>query len=86
MPDGATVDGVDRLKQYLVDHRKHDFAKGLVERILACALSRDIEFHDEDLVNRLVDRFEQSQYSVPTLIREIVQSGPFMRKQDTDGI
>ena len=86
LPDGATVDGVDRLKQYLVDHRKHDFAKGLVERILACALSRDIEFHDEDLVNRLVDRFEQSQYSVPTLIREIVQSGPFMRKQDTDGI
>jgi len=86
LPDGVTVDGADRLKEYLVTHRKRDFAKGLVERILAYALSRDIEFHDEDVVKHLVDRFEQSQYSVPTLIRELVQSGPFMRKQDTDGI
>jgi hypothetical protein len=86
LPDGVTIDGVERLKEYLVTHRKRDFAKGLVERILAYALSRDIEYHDEELVNHLVDRFEQSKYSVPTLVREIVQSGPFMRKQDTDGI
>lgn len=86
LPDGVTVDGVDRLKEYLVTHRKRDFAKGLVGRILSYALSRDVEYRDEDLVNHLVDRFEQSKYSVPTLIREIVQSGPFMRKQDTNGI
>ena len=77
LPDGETVDGIEALKDYLVTHRKRDFARGLVKRILAYALARDVEYHDEDLVNHLVDRFEQSQYSVPTLIREIVQSGKF---------
>ena len=43
LPGGVTVDGVGKLKAYLVNHRKRDFAKGLVERILAYALSRDID-------------------------------------------
>ena len=79
LPDGVKIDGIENLKDYLVSQRKRDFAKGLTERILACALSRDIDYHDEDLVNLLVDRFEQNNYSVPTLIRKIVQSEPFRR-------
>jgi hypothetical protein len=77
LPDGVTVDGIGQLKEYLISQRKRDFAKGLTERILAYALSRDVDYHDEELVNQLVDRFEQNNYSVPTLIREIVQSEPF---------
>ena len=80
LPDGASVDGIDKLKAYLVNHRKRDFAKGLVERILAYGLSRDIDFHDEDLVNRLVDQLEAKQYSVPNLIREIVKSEAFSNR------
>ena len=79
LSNGVKVDGVGQLKEYLVNHRKGDFAKGLVKRILAYALSRDIDYHDEDLVNHLADHFEQSNYSVPTLIVEIVQSEPFQR-------
>ncbi len=78
-PDGVTVDGIEEFKDYLVTDRKHDFAKGLTERILAYALSRDIDFHDEDLVNNLVVSFEQNGYTVPILIREIVQSEQFQR-------
>lgn len=79
LPDGQTIDGIEELKEYLITHRKRDFAEGLTERILASALSRDVAFHDEGLVERLVDRFEKSDYSVPTLIREIVQSEQFQR-------
>jgi hypothetical protein len=79
LPDGKIIDGIAILKNYLVNHRKRDFAKGLTERILASALSRDIGYHDEDLVNLLVDRFEEGSYSVPTLIRNIVQSKQFQR-------
>jgi hypothetical protein len=77
LPTGVTVDGIEKLKEYLFTHRKRDFARGLVERILACALSRDIEFHDEDMVNQLVDRFERNQYSVSHMILDIVQSETF---------
>jgi len=80
LPDGISVDGIDELKAYLVNHRKRDFTKGLVERILAYGLSRDIDFHDEELVNRLVDELETKQYSVPDLIREIVKSEAFSNR------
>ena len=74
LPDGKAVDGIESLKEYLVTHRKRDFAQGLVERILAYALSRDVDFHDEDLVQQLVDQFGANQYSVPELITAIVQT------------
>ena len=79
LPDGEVIDGIDKLKQYLVTHRRQDFARGLTERIFASALSRDVALHDEALIDLLVNRFEESHYSVPTLIREIVQSEPFQR-------
>jgi hypothetical protein len=79
LPDQVTIDGIGELKDYLVQHRKHDFAKGLVERLLAYALSRDVDYHDEDQVQQLVDRFEANNYSVPMIIRDIVQSEQFQR-------
>jgi len=79
LPDGATVDGVEELKEYLVKHRKRDFAEGLTKRILAYALSRDIDFRDDEQVKLLCDQLEQSNYAIPVLIREIVQSEQFLR-------
>jgi hypothetical protein len=79
LPDGSEVDGIEKLKEYLVNHRKRDFAKGLVERILAYGLSRDLDIHDEELVHELVEHFEASRYSVPALIGEIVSSEQFAK-------
>jgi hypothetical protein len=81
LPDGAEVEGIEKLKEYLVNHRKRDFTKGLVERILAFGLSRNLDFHDEELVNELVDHFEGSPYSVPELIGKIVSSETFSKRQ-----
>ena len=74
------VDGIEKLKEYLINHRKRDFAKGLVERILAYGLSRDLDFYDEELVDELVDHFEGSNYSVPELIEEIVSRKTFSKR------
>ena len=81
LEDGVEVDGIEKLKEYLINHRKRDFAKGLVERILAYGLSRDLDFHDEELVDELVDHFEGSNYSVPELIEEIVSSETFSKRK-----
>ena len=80
LEDGVEVDGIEKLKEYLINHRKRDFAKGLVERILAYGLSRDLDFYDEELVDELVDHFEGSNYSVPELIEEIVSRKTFSKR------
>jgi len=79
LPDKTTIDGVGELKEYLIQHRKHDFSEGLAEKLLAYALSRDIDYHDKELVKQLMDRLEASNYSVPVMIRAIVQSEQFHR-------
>ena len=79
LPDQVNIDGVDELKEYLAQHRRRDFGKSLIERILAYALSRDVDYHDDDQVEQLVHRFEASNYSVPVIIRDIVQSEQFHR-------
>jgi len=81
LEDGVEVDGIENLKEYLINHRKRDFAEGLVERILAYGLSRDLDFHDEELVDELVDHFEASHYSVPELIEKIVTNVAFSNIQ-----
>ena len=86
LPDGMKIEGIGKLKEYLVSDRRRDFSKGLVERILAYALSRDVDFHDEEHVNQLVDLFERNQHSVPSLIQHIVQSEIFLKGDHTDGI
>jgi hypothetical protein len=80
LEDGVEVDGIEKLKEYLINHRKRDFAEGLVERILAYGLSCDLDFHDEELVDELVDHFEGRHYSVPELIEAIVSSEMFSKR------
>lgn len=77
LPGEVAIDGVSELKRHLVNHHRRNFAKGLTERILAYAFSRDIDYHDEDFVDALTANFETNNYSVPMLIRDIVQSDGF---------
>jgi len=79
LADGQTIDGMEELKDYLVSHRSRDFAHGLTHRILAYALSRDLDFRDEEQVDRLTRSFMKNSYSVPTLIQEVVNSESFQR-------
>ena len=83
LPDGVTVDGIEELKNTSSIIADTSFAKGLTVRMLAYALSRDIDYHDEDLVNHLVESFEQNDYSVPILIREIVKANNFGEDVET---
>ena len=84
LPDGVEIDGIEQLKDYLVNHRKRDFAEGLVERILAYGLSRDVDFHDEELAEELVDHFEETNYSVPELVVQIVSDETFSQRKQRE--
>lgn len=79
LPSGETLTGIQELKDYLVEKRSHDFCKGVTEKLLAYALSRDVAFYDEELVEDLSEKFAASDYSVKTLIDEIVTCKEFMK-------
>ncbi len=79
LPGGVTLNGLDSLKDYLINDRKDQFAHALVTKILAYALGRSIGWRDEEIVKHLTARFVASGYKLPSLIADIVASETFLK-------
>ena len=77
LPDGITIDGIDQLKEYLVTHRKDDFAEALARKLLAWGLGRSLSFSDEEEIKEITDSFRESEYRIIPLIESIVTSESF---------
>ncbi len=80
LPDGQQIHGLQDLKAYLLEHRRAQFARAMVRKLLAYALGRSLELSDELVVAKLTEGFQQSGYQLRRLIGQIVASEPFQRK------
>ncbi len=80
LPDGYRVSGARGLADYLVAHRSRQFSKALVSKLLAYALGRGLELRDQQFVEDLTDRFEQSGHRLKQLCAMIVTSEPFLSR------
>ena len=72
--DGHEIDGLLSLKQFLLKQGHEQFAYGFTRHMLSYALGRPLTFRDERLVRALQSGFEESGYSMRTLIKSIVTS------------
>lgn len=80
LPDGTKVDGVEELKQYLLQQRRQQFAETIVKRLLTYSLGRSLEWTDRPEITTLTEHFTQSDYRLRPLIVAIVQSETFQSK------
>ena len=77
LPDGTRLDGPDSLKAALLE-RKRLFLRNLAKRLLGYALGRGLTPSDTCAVETVVTEVERQDYSAWALLREIVQSEPFL--------
>ena len=80
IPGGTTLKNTNDLKDYLIKHKREQFARGLTEKLLSYAIWRDVAFYDREAVQELNQKFIKSGYKVSTLIEEIVLSKKFQRR------
>lgn len=80
LPNGQHLEGVEALKQYLVENRKDDFARNLVERLMTYALGRRLELSDQEAVDQISAQFVKDDYRLGNLIKSIVTSESFQTK------
>lgn len=78
--DGREVDGVDSLKDYLVNHKADEFAKSLVTRLMTYALGRQPELNDQQAIDDITAEFAANDYRMRDLIQKLVMSAPFQTK------
>ncbi|MBI3855643.1 MAG: DUF1592 domain-containing protein [Planctomycetes bacterium] len=84
MPDGKKINGVLELKK-LLWAKKSEFVEGFAEKMLTFALGRGVEYYDGAVIKSISDACAKNDYSMTTLMVEIVKSYPFLNRQKDRG-
>ena len=75
--DKQEINGLLPLKQFLIQHRRKQFAYGFTCHMLSYALGRALTLRDEKSVLAIQADFEESGYTMRSLIKAIVTSKVF---------
>ena len=79
MASGASVEGFAGLRRLLLE-RPEQFPRTVTEKLLAYALGRRLDAFDQPVVRRIVRDAAASGYRWSSIVRGIVESGPFLRR------
>jgi hypothetical protein len=80
MPDGSQLAGVEGLRAYLADN-KEDFVRALGGKLLAYAMGRGIEYHDQPAIRKIARDAAAKDYRWSAVILGVVNSTPFSRSE-----
>ena len=78
---GEKFSGPAELKRLLL-LRKEEFLRNLIERTLSFAIGRGLEPYDAPAVRKILSAVTKEDYHAETMLREIVLSDPFLKRQD----
>ena len=81
-PNGDQFQTPGQMKQILVNEYQKPIVKNIVERMLSYAIGRKINPHDRPVVERICAALEENEFRMNTLIRGIISSPQFQRRQD----
>lgn len=84
LADGTKFDGIVELKTLLLA-RKEEFVRGFVERMLAYALGRKLEFYDAATVRQIVTAVTRDDYKLSRVVVEVARSYPFLQRRVNEG-
>ncbi len=76
MPDGSQFNGVAGLRKILLN-RPELFAGTFTGKLLTYALGREVEYHDQPALRRIVRDAAQNDYRWSSIVLGIVKSTPF---------
>ncbi len=80
LPDGTRFDGPQGLRTVL-ESRAEEFVTTLTEKLLTYAVGRGVELADAPVVRQIVRDAARDDYRFSSLIRGVVDSGPFRMRR-----
>ena len=79
MPNGTRIEGLAGLRAFLLE-RPERFVSTLTERLLAYAIGRGLDYHDQPAVRAIVDDAAASEFRWSALIVGVVKSPAFLMR------
>lgn len=80
LPNKAGLDGMNGLKQHLIQDRHEEFVRATVQKMAAFALGRQLDFGDRASVTDITKRVRESGDGITTMVMHLVTSDLFKTK------
>jgi len=77
LADGSTIEGIDGLRDYLVNDRRDDIVRHFCRKLLGFALGREVRLSDEPLLAEMHRTLETNNYRFHAAVDMIVLSDQF---------
>jgi hypothetical protein len=74
---GREIEGLDGLREYLVNDRRDDFVRQFCRKLLGYALGREVQLSDEPLLDEMQQKLAASDYRFSVAVEAIVTSPQF---------
>ncbi len=84
LPNGKEVRGVPEFAEYLVTHRKDQFARTLCRKLLGYALGRSLLLPDQPLLEKMETNLRKNDYRFEPLLETVVFSPQFRNQRCRD--
>jgi mono/diheme cytochrome c family protein len=84
LPDGATLDGQESVRAYLLGPRRDQFVRVFCRKLLGYALGRGVLLSDEPLLEDIVAKLAAADYRISVAIDAIVTSPQFLSIRGRD--
>lgn len=75
--EGKTIEGLDGLREYLVNDRREDIVRQFCRKLLGYALGREVQLSDEPLLKEMQEKLAANEYRFHTAVEAIVLSRQF---------
>jgi hypothetical protein len=83
---GPEVNGLDGLRQYLVQDRRDSFVRQFCRKLLGYSLGRAVQLSDGPLLAEMESRLKENEFRFTTLVEAIVQSPQFRQIRGRDAV
>ena len=84
LPDGATLDGQESVRAYLLGPRRDQFVRVFCRKLLGYALGRGVQLSDQPLLDEMAARLAAADYKISVAIEAIVTSPQFLSIRGRD--
>jgi len=77
VPHGPAVDGMQKLKKYLLKERKAEIAENVIRRLMTYSIGRELTYRNRFEVKKLLKLAEEDGYKLQDMVVSICQSPTF---------
>jgi hypothetical protein len=83
LPDGVSIEGLEGLRNYLLNERRESFVRHFCQKLLGYALGRAVQLSDQPFLDELMTTLQKHDYRIGVAVEAIVLSPQFREIRGT---